>query len=364
MVVTAVALAAASLAVASPARRAGSAPARVAPCAADVAGGVTWRTPAVPSAAATPAYRIVPLLDASRSVTGQRVSIGTLAVTAATLDLPPESFVTGPFGRLVLVGADDGRRSTLRIVDALTGCVTAIATSSDVIRRATIAADSGAVYEFRVERATRADLGVWRRAAGNEERVLPPLEADDRYGITFSTELSWSTGGDELVVQSCDASLCRARIVDVSSDRVRRVETEDQGDVLALIRDRLVTYGACRGLPCRVHAFDVSTGADTVLSEGAGGARVATAVEGVRIVHEHGDGRLGLVVVDPQSGVTTTLAEPAEMRLAPQASRSNAAVSVPDGWVPLVADQSIDGAPIAFLRLADGSTVDVMGVVR
>jgi hypothetical protein len=363
VVITAIALAAASLAVASPAGRVAAAPARIAACTADLANGVKWRGPAVPDATSTPAYRSVPLLDGSGSLTGQRVSIGTVAATSATLDLPAESFVAGPFGRVVLIGADDGRRSTLRLVDALSGCVTTIATASDVIRRATIALDSGAVYEFRVERASRADLGVWRRAAGNVERVLPPLEQDERYGITFSTELAWSTGGDELAVQSCDASLCRSRVLDVSSGRVRRIETEDQGEILALVGDRLVTYGACRGLPCRIHAFDVAAGGDVVLSDGAGEARIATAPNGVRVVHERGDGRAGLVLVDPQSGAATTLSEPGKMRLAPR-SRSDGGANLPAGWIPLVAGQSVDRSPVAFLRLADGMTVDLTGVAR
>ena len=52
-----------------------------------------------------------------------------------------------------------------------------VATETDVVRRATIDARTGDLYEFRVDRATRADLGVWREplAGGATVRVVPPL---------------------------------------------------------------------------------------------------------------------------------------------------------------------------------------------
>jgi hypothetical protein len=370
VVISALALAAASLVVASPVRRVVPAAAVVAPddvlpatCVADVSNGVNWRGPSVPDARSTPAYRTRLLLDVTGSLIGQRVSIGTLAATSTTLNLPPESFVAGPFGRVVLVGGDDGTRSTLRLVDALSGCVTTIATAPEVIRRATIAPDSGVIYEFRAERARRSDLGVWRRAAGSVERVLPPLDKDDRYGITFSTELSWSTDGDALVVQSCDASRCRSRVLDISRGKLLRIETADQGEILALVGDRLVTYGACRGLPCPIHAFGVTSGDDVVLSDGAADARVVTDADGARVVHERGDGAPGLMIVDPQSGAVTTLAEPPDARLAPPASRSDGAVELPAGWIPLV-DRGLASLPVAFVRLSDGRTVDLTGASR
>ena len=53
---------------------------------------------------------------------------------------------------------------------------TRVATSTDVIRHATVEPGGATLYEFRVGRADRTDLGVWRRAAGarTAERVLPP----------------------------------------------------------------------------------------------------------------------------------------------------------------------------------------------
>ena len=362
-----VALAAASLAFASPGSPSlvvtAAIPAAV--CDASVANGVNWRGPNIPEGGSTPAYRIAPLLDARGALTGRRVSIGTVAATVATLDLPAESFAAGPFGRVVLVGADDGHRSTLRFVDAFSGCVTPVAVESAVIRRATVAPDTGTVYEFRVARATRAELGVWRRAAATAERVLPPLEWDDRYGITFSTELAWRTDGGELAVQSCGASLCRTRVLDVSTGRVRRVETADQGEMIALAGDRVVTYGACRGLPCPIHGFDADTGDEVVLSVAAGAARAVSTPNGVRIVHERGDGRPGVLAVDPRSGAATAISLPANTRLPQQPSRSDEAFAVSPGWVPLVVRDSADDLlPAAFLRLADGMTVEVTGATR
>jgi hypothetical protein len=92
-------------------------------------------------AAASPAaradgasYAIEPILDLDGGLTGQRVVLGTAARAAASLELPAESFAAGPFGRLVVVGSDDGRTSELRAFDATTGCSWSVVAATDVIR--------------------------------------------------------------------------------------------------------------------------------------------------------------------------------------------------------------------------------------
>ena len=94
----------------------------------------------------------------------QRLVVGRLGETLTqTLDLPAESFAAGPFGRIVLTGSDDGSTSRLELVDVAGGCSWLVATERDVIRRATIDPAGATIYEMRVDRATRADLGIWRR---------------------------------------------------------------------------------------------------------------------------------------------------------------------------------------------------------
>jgi hypothetical protein len=277
--------------------------------------------------------------------------------------LPAESFAAGPFGHVVLVGADDGRSSTLRLIDATTGCATTVANGKDVIRRATLDGRAFALYEFRVDRATRADLGVWRRTLGgrnDDVRVIEPLGADERYGATFSTEFSWSDGGDELAVQSCGQTMCRTRVLQTSRGVVRTIETEDQGELIAFARGRLVTYGACRGLPCAIHSFDALTGDDELLAISAANARAVRFADGVRIVHDAVGAGPALRIVDPASGAATVAVGPSNVVLEPTETRSGIAIDAPDGWVP-IAGTDPAASTLSLLRLDDGVTVDVAG---
>ena len=58
-------------------------------------------------------YQLSPALDATGALAGQTLTVGASdRRPARRLALAAESFATGPFGRVVLVGADDGRRST------------------------------------------------------------------------------------------------------------------------------------------------------------------------------------------------------------------------------------------------------------
>jgi hypothetical protein len=170
-------------------------------------------------------FRLDPVLDEAGTLAGQRLELGLLGGVSRQIALPPESFAAGPFGGLVLVGSDDGADSTLRAIDASASCARLIARVSSVIRRAVIDPAGINVYEFRVDRATRADLGVWRRplAGGRDERVVDPLPADARFGRTFSTELTWSLEGDRLVVQQCGYTSCRTRLVDPGTGQVRTI---------------------------------------------------------------------------------------------------------------------------------------------
>jgi hypothetical protein len=327
--------------------------------------------PASPSAATGGAtFVIEPVVDADGVLTGQRVELGTATAVTATLELPPESFAAGPFGQVVLAGSDDGSTSAVRAFDASTGCSWSVATETDVIRRATVDPSAGAVYEFRVDRETRADLGVWREplAGGIAVRVIPPLALDDRYDPTFSTELAWSEEGDVLVVQSCGSTSCRTRLLDPATGRLQSVETADQGEVIGLAAGRLVTYAACRGLPCPIVAVKVATGETSTLSEAAGLARFVETAAGPRLLHETGSGdERALLLVEPASGDSYPISGAGSAwRVVPPAARAGGATSVPRAWAVLSGDGRAAGPGDAaeLLRLDDGTTLPLTEVTR
>ena len=199
--------------------------------------------------------RLDPTLDADGALAGQRLSMGVSERTLTkVMELPPESFAAGPFGQRLLVGADDGAASRLFTIDVATGCMSSLAQETAVIRRATISPDGRAVYESRVDRTTRADLGVWRRPfdpASPATRILDPLPADARFGRTWSTEFTWSVDRDRLAIQSCGATACRTRVFDPARGGrpTRLVADPALGPLVGLAGGRAIAYDACRGLP-------------------------------------------------------------------------------------------------------------------
>jgi hypothetical protein len=242
-----------------------------------------WDPPPCPSDAGGPPgvgawYRLDASLDSSGTLTGTRLTVGSAGTASRTLALAPESFASGPVGGLVLAGSDDGTRSELRLVDPADACATAVARESDVIRSAIMAPGGRSIYEHRVDRGSRADLGVWRldldagaRGAA-AMRVLPGLDVDPAYGPTFLTDLI--VGGDgRLVVSSCGIEACRVRVLDPTTGSVMSVDRG--GPALGVSGSRLVQRAACAGEPCPIEAVDLATGSRATLLEAAYGSRLA-----------------------------------------------------------------------------------------
>jgi len=204
----------------------------------------------------SPWFRLDPVLDGMGSLIGQRLVIGIHGgQSPRTLDLSSEAFAAGPFGGIVLIGSDHGSTSRLRAVDVARGCAWVFADEADVIRRATIDAAGTAIYEMRVDRATRADLGVWRRPIDGmaaARQVLGPPPADSRFGRTFSTEFAWDLAGDRLAVQSCGELACRVRVIVPDGGETVTLDSPDLGPIVGLTGDFVVTYEACRGFPCPI----------------------------------------------------------------------------------------------------------------
>jgi hypothetical protein len=319
-------------------------------------------------------FRIDPIIDDTGTLQGQSVSLGLDGAGAArTVELPAESFASGPFGRLVLIGSDDGSVSRLRAIDVVTGCTWAVAEEPAVIRRATMDPAAGIVYEAWVDRASRTDLGVWSRPFGTvapARSVLPPIGPDDRFGRTFSTEFSWSTDGGALAVQSCGEVACRTRIVGVDGRPGQELAEPDLGLLAGFDGKQIVTYEACRGLPCPIVATDLASGARRVLADEAGLAAVVETSEGPRLVHETFDATgLRLRSVSLDDGSARDLGPlPAGLRLESTPDRTGGATRSPIDWILLVPDRDTSVDAVSFTpqlrHLSDGATVQLDEVVR
>ncbi len=249
--------------------------------------------------AGTAWYRLDPVLDDHGALAGQRLTVGLMDGASRHQDLAPESFASGPGAGMVLVGEDDGVVSSLRLLDVVRGCETAVGRErAAVLRGAVLAPDGASVWEHRVNRVTRADEGVWRRslAGGRPVRVLAGMPLDSRFGPTFTTELSWSADG-RLGVASCGERTCRTRVVDPATGGVDAFE--GTGPLVGVHGDRAVVHAACAGLPCPIEAVDLRTGVRTVLVQAAGQAALDGSAGGA-LVFEAADG--SLAVLDLGSG--------------------------------------------------------------
>lgn len=298
-----------------------------------------------------PWFRLDPLLDPSGALAGQRLVVGRMGGPGRRhVDLPPESAAVGPIGGAIVVTTDDGSVSRVLALDVVAGCATTLDTSTDVIRRATVAPDGQSVIEARVDRHSRADLGVWRRALGDRapaSRWLEPIAADARFGRTWSTDLVWSTAGTDLAIQSCGELACRTRVVATASDDIRLVDDPDIGPSIGLADGRLVAYLACRGTPCPIVAVDVRTGIRRTLVADAGPAVLSQTEDGTRLVHRVGRGaEAALHSLALDGGDVRILGLiPVGLDLLTDATRSESGAGAPAGWVVLVPDGRVPRDP-------------------
>jgi hypothetical protein len=239
-------------------------------------------------------YRLDPVLDRSGTLAARRLVTGVAGGSPRRLDLAPESFASGPAGGLVLAGEDDGTVSRLRLLDPGRGCATSVADEAAVIRSAVLDQDGEAIFEHRVDRTTRADLGVWRREIGGSAvRVLVGLEPDAELGPTFATDLLVATDG-RLVVSSCAVDACRVRVLDPATGLVELVR--GTGPALGATGGSVVVRAACPGLPCPIESADLATGLRTILAEDAGAA-VLGGPTGTDLVYEVAGDRVAVLGV-------------------------------------------------------------------
>lgn len=274
-------------------------------------------------------YRMDPALDRAGTLAAQRLTLGIAGQPPRHLDLAPESFASGPIGGVVLTGEDDGTVSRLRLLDPARGCSTVVADEPAVIRSAVMNPDGRSIVEHRVDRATRADLGIWRRTIGGPAiRILDGLEPDPELGRTFATDVVIAADG-RLVVSSCAMEACRVRVLDPSTGVVSRFRGTGPG--LGVTGGSVVVRGACPGLPCPVEAIDIATGRRTALSEDAGAA-VLGGPAGTQLVFEAAGDRVAVLEVATGRRVTAREAGGVPLRAG---STATAGAEAPPGRVAL-----------------------------
>jgi hypothetical protein len=322
---------------------------RLAPLAVVIAAGVLGSGRTVSGASAVPAwdppacpvedtggppgagawYRLDPVLDRTGTLVAQRLTTGIAGQPSRHLDLAPESFASGPVGGLVVVGEDDGSVSRLRLLDPARGCATSVGDEPAVIRSAVLDRDGESIFEHRLDRTTRADLGVWRRAIGGSVvRVLDGLGPDPELGPTFATNLLVAADG-RLVVSSCALEACRVRVLDPATGVVDRFRGTGPG--LGVTGDSVVVREACPGLPCPVEAVNLDTGRRVTLAEDAGAALLGGPA-GTDLVYEAGGDRVA--VLEITSGRRTAAREAGGIPL-PAGSTATAGAEAPPGRVAL-----------------------------
>ena len=324
---------------------------------------------------AQPWFRQDPRLDRAGELRGQRLALGLDGERSSRiLNLPPESFAAGPFGRVILVGSDDGTTSRLAALDVTGECSWSVAEEAGtVIRRATIDPRGETVYEMRVDRTTRTDLGIWARPIDGSlsaVQIVEPIEVDERFGRTYATEFTWDLAGQRLAIQSCGELACRTRVFDPAGGPLRTIAETDLGEIVGLAGDDVASYGACRGWPCPVIAVDLETGRRRVLAEGAAVAILAPTSDGPRVVHEVlGEAGITLLAVSLDGSTMTDLGRvPDGYRLHAAPSVAESATEVPMGWVLVGPDGRFpDTGPTAQTQLRhvqDGITVQLHEVAQ
>ena len=308
------------------------------------ASGAGFRGYDVPSPAW---YRLDPLLDGGGTLAGQQLTVGR-GQARWSWALPAESFAFGPVGGRVLVGDDDGRRSRLRTFDTAGGCWTSLAASADVIRSAVLTQDGTRIYEHRVERTDRHDLGVWTRQLGVAPtvttRVLDGIAPDADRGPTFTTTVLVADDG-RVVVSSCGERVCRTRVADPASGSVASVA--ETGPAAGVIGDRLVALEAFDGLPCALDLVDLASGAATRLDDAGGGAVVVPGSSDTIVLAEGGG--IGVVRL---GGQTADAAVPGTAGFAPipRTSTATSGVESPLGRVAVAPGGRVtDPSAIRFL---------------
>jgi len=209
------------------------------------------------------------ILDAG-VYTGQALTISG-AGRSTSINLPAESFVGKQMGDALVYTRFANGKSEVHLADVATGCDTIVARPAGVVRSAVLDPSAAAVYVHAVSNPARTDLGVTRYALDGSAgtQAVPPVPDDPDFGLTFGTQLGWSTDGTALFVQSCGAEQCRTRVLDLTSYALATYADAGQGSIVGVTSKHIVTFAACDGSPCPVVSIDRSSAAERVLAQQA-----------------------------------------------------------------------------------------------
>ena len=197
--------------------------------------------------------------DASGTYTGVTV---TVATRPSALSLPAESFVAQAAGDALIYTTSVAGKSEVHLIDLASGCDALIARPVGTVRSAILNPDGTAVYVHSVTYPNRSDAGVARYALDGSapQAQVPPLPDDARFGLTFGTQLGWSSDDAALFVQSCGIDSCRTRLLDLASGEITTFDGNGQGPIVGVTPRHLIAFAACDGLPCPVVSMDMQTG--------------------------------------------------------------------------------------------------------
>jgi hypothetical protein len=255
-------------------------------------------------------WKTVERLDGRGMLIGRTLFVGHGSVAVARAQLPAESSVSGPIHGIVVVVADDGTRSEVRLVSVTAGCEIVVHDSAAVARTAILDPNDGSVLAHLVDRASRADLGTWRLMSGSDPTlVAPPLGTLARaVGTVWGTDLELDAGGTHLAVQSCADLGCLTRIFDLALPGAppQVVSGQSEGPLLGFAGPDLATWAACPGYPCSVLAWG-ATNQSRILVELA--AAAAMTADGRRVVVLAVDKKGSQAIeLDPLTGRSAPLA--------------------------------------------------------
>ena len=214
------------------------------------------RRPAGADPAATgPGTELTPLLDGAGTLAGQRLSQSASGAAGTGSTSRPNRSRPVRSDGVVLVGADDGHRSRLRAID--------VARRLRVGRRGRGGGHPPRHREPGRRRrcsrcawtgATRADLGIWRRSLDRQRPAAPDPAGRSRRTGGSGAPGRPSSPGPWTAIAWPSSRAARSPAGPASSTRPAGGQTSSPtrsgGPIVGLTRDRLIAYGACRGLPC------------------------------------------------------------------------------------------------------------------
>ena len=180
--------------------------------------------PAAPADFGRPWFRLDPVAAGDGSLRGQRLVARPLRRPGDAGTRPPRRIVRRRTVRpVVLAGSDDGIDVAPRIGRRRGRLLVGVGTERDVIRRATIDQPGRVLYEMRVDRTTRADLGIWRRRSTGAPRGARPRPDRARRALRSHVLDRVPVGPRRrpLAVQSCGEFACRTRLLDPGRRRRR-----------------------------------------------------------------------------------------------------------------------------------------------